>query len=303
MGIKPEREKDKVEREKIKVEEEKIKVEERLIKVEDEKTRFEVKLQKLVECHVCLALPRIGPVPCCAHGHLVCSTCLERMRGEDNLDCPTCREPFGEGKSLLAFAVAEQVHHECSHQGCTKTASLERIVQHEKECKWRLVLCPGSGLGCTVKIPFCKVEAHVQECEDCEWPPIESPEDGFILEKKLFGLDDLDDYRWSTNIIQFEGKLFFCRLYYDTSENFTVDMVMKGNQEECERFLIETSIVDPNSDQTAIKAIYPPRPMKGENKPSFCLIVPQALMSRMVKYDDESDDYSFKIHIKIIKRN
>merc|ERR1712192_196668 len=154
MGIKPEREKDKVEREKI--------------KVEEEKTRFEVKLQKLVECHVCLALPRIGPVPCCAHGHLVCSTCLERMRGEDNLDCPTCREPFGEGKSLLAFAVAEQVQHECSHPGCTKMTPLGRIVHHERECKWRLVMCPGDGDGCRKVIPFCKVEAHAQGCEGCE---------------------------------------------------------------------------------------------------------------------------------------
>ena len=83
---KVEREKDKVEREKIKVEEEKIKVEERLIKVEDEKLQFEVKLQKLVECHVCLTLPRNGPVPCCANGHHVCSPCLEKLRGEDNLE-------------------------------------------------------------------------------------------------------------------------------------------------------------------------------------------------------------------------
>merc|ERR1719234_2421756 len=157
-----EREKDKVEREKIKVEEEKIKVEERLIKVEDEKLQFEVKLQKLVECPVCLTLPRIRPLPCCANGHLVCSTCLEKTRREDNLDCPTCREPFGEGKSLLAFAVAEQVQHECSHQGCTKTAPFEKIVLHEKDCKWRLVLCPGDGSSCTEMIPFCKVEAHAQ---------------------------------------------------------------------------------------------------------------------------------------------
>jgi len=299
-----EQEKDEMEQEKDEMEREKNEVERKMTKVEDEKLRFEEKLRKLVECPVCLTLPRIGPVPCCANGHLVCSTCLERMRGENNLDCPTCREPFGEGKSLLAFAVAEQVQHECSHQGCTKTTPLERIVQHEKDCKWRPVLCPGSGVSCTEMIPFCKVEAHVQGCKDSEWPPIECPEDGFILEKGLDGLDDLENYRWSTDIIQFGGKLFFfCRVHYEIDGNFTVDMVMKGNQEESDKFLIKASIVDPNSEQTVIKAIYPPRPMKGDNKPSFCLTIPQALMSRVLKYNEESNEYCLKIHVKIVKRN
>ena len=100
----------------------------------------------------------IGWGPC--FGHIFTS----------ELDCPTCREPFGEGKSLLAFAVAEQVQHECSHPDCTKTTPLGRIVHHEKECKWRLVLCPGDGHSCTEMIPFCKVEAHAQGCGGCEWP-------------------------------------------------------------------------------------------------------------------------------------
>ena len=68
------------------MEREKSKVEERWIKVEDEKIRFEAKLQKLVECPVCLTLPRNGPVPCCANGHLVCSPCLEKLRGEDRME-------------------------------------------------------------------------------------------------------------------------------------------------------------------------------------------------------------------------
>merc|ERR1719234_2520132 len=163
-----ETEKDEMETEKDEVDREKEELERKMTKVEDEKLRFEEKLRKLVECPVCLTLPRIGPVPCCANGHLVCSPCLEKLRGEDNMDCPTCREPFGEGKSLLASAVAEQVQHECRHPGCTKTTPLGRIVHHEKDCKWRLVLCPGDEESCTEMIPFCKVEAHAQGCGGCE---------------------------------------------------------------------------------------------------------------------------------------
>ena len=53
--------------------ESKNKVEREKIKLEDEKSKFEAKLRKLVECPVCLKLPRKGPVPCCANGHVVCS--------------------------------------------------------------------------------------------------------------------------------------------------------------------------------------------------------------------------------------
>ena len=58
-------------------------VEDEKVKVEDEKNKFEA---KLVECPVCLTLPRKGPVPCCANGHLVCSPCLGKLREEAMLE-------------------------------------------------------------------------------------------------------------------------------------------------------------------------------------------------------------------------
>ena len=70
----------------LKMEETKNKVEREKMKVEDEKNKLEAKLRKLVECPVCLALPRKGPVPCCANGHLVCSPCLGKLREENKLE-------------------------------------------------------------------------------------------------------------------------------------------------------------------------------------------------------------------------
>ena len=66
--------------------ESKNKVEREKIKLEDEKSKFEAKLRKLVECPVCFLLPRKGPVPCCANGHLVCSPCLAKLREENKLE-------------------------------------------------------------------------------------------------------------------------------------------------------------------------------------------------------------------------
>jgi len=295
-----EKEKDQLKREKAEVAEEKNKVEEIKIKVEDEKIKFEAKMRKLVECPVCLTLPREGPVPCCANGHLVCNPCLGKLRAENKLDCPTCREPFGEGKSLLAFAVAEEVRHECRHQGCTKTTQYDKIVQHEKECKWRLVICPGSGANCETMIPFCKVEHHAQECHDCDGSPDKCPEGGLIFRKGFF--EDGGDEAWKTDILNFEGKLFFCRTSKEHSF-VTVDVAMKGSLEECEGYLIEAAVLDSNSIKVkpAVKSLFPPRPLKEDNEPGFCLTVPFNLMSKVWKFNAKDGEFDVEIEIRIVK--
>jgi len=57
---------------------EKTKLEEQMEKMR----MFVAELQGAVECPVCLVVPREGPVPCCPAGHITCSPCLERWRGE-----------------------------------------------------------------------------------------------------------------------------------------------------------------------------------------------------------------------------
>ena len=76
-----------------------------------------VKLQEKIECPVCLEVPREGPMPCCPVGHLTCSPCLERLgtqARQGRVECPTCREPMGEGRSSLARIVIENMAHQCT---------------------------------------------------------------------------------------------------------------------------------------------------------------------------------------------
>ena len=73
-----EEEKKTVEEMKTKVEKEKVKVEEEKVKVEGERAKVEKmseEQEKLVECPVCLTMPREDKaVPCCPQGHFVCTT-------------------------------------------------------------------------------------------------------------------------------------------------------------------------------------------------------------------------------------
>ena len=65
-----------VEKEKIKMEEEKTRMGEEKVRME----KFSREQESLVECPVCLSLPREDrAVPCCPRGHFVCSPCLNNL--------------------------------------------------------------------------------------------------------------------------------------------------------------------------------------------------------------------------------
>ena len=83
-------------------------------------------LKVKIECPVCLGVPREGPVPCCPSGHITCSPCLERLRLQarpGRVKCPTCRAPMGEGRSVLARIVLENMEHQCSGVNFCKNKS------------------------------------------------------------------------------------------------------------------------------------------------------------------------------------
>ena len=128
-------------------------------------------LGSAVECPVCLLVPMEGTVPCCPSGHITCSPCLEGWRREGKEECPTCRVPMGEGKSLLAKVVIENMEHECRMEGCKEMVAHRDYRRHQEACTYRLVICPGSNTSCTKMLPFCEVEEHVQTCKDVEGAP------------------------------------------------------------------------------------------------------------------------------------
>ena len=63
--------------------------------MEEEVTEYRMLMKEMkakMECPVCLNIPKEGPVPCCPRGHLVCTTCFEKIKEGQRRDCPTCRE-------------------------------------------------------------------------------------------------------------------------------------------------------------------------------------------------------------------
>jgi len=307
--------KTEVEVKKAEVEKEKIKMEEEKTRMGEEKVRMEKfsrEQESLVECPVCLSLPREDrAVPCCPRGHFVCSPCLNNLfRQGRPRNCPTCSVPMGQGRSLLALTVVKNAQHECGHQGCDVKLNFDQIKDHEEKCVWRLILCPGKGTTCKVRVPFCTVLKHVQTCTDCRWPPKQMDEDGIFI-RNTISKDTVVrqnmNSSWSTKVIQFEGRFFFVRSE-KKDENYTVDVVMKGSQEDCENFIVKASLLNvetlySESGKSVIKSLFHPRPLTDQNEATYCLSVPEKGVSKVWKFDETEERYHIRFLVKIVKLN
>ena len=67
------------------------------------------------------------------------------MREGGQRACPTCRAPMGEGRSLLGKVLVENMKHQC--ECCKKMMPFKTLKQHQMECNYRRVVCPGGEVG------------------------------------------------------------------------------------------------------------------------------------------------------------
>ena len=230
----------------------------------------------------------------------LCNLFSEFLHRQGKPDCPTCRVPMGPGQSLLALTVIKAAQHECRLQGCNVMLNFNQIKEHEEKCAWRLVLCPGSGRNCTAMIPFCTVLNHAQICINCE-SPVHVGKAGIHLSNEI----DFDDVQlntiWSTDVLQLSGSFFFFVRSARREGIFTVDVVMKGSEEECKDFMVEASILNVESGKSMFKATFEPRPLTDQNEAIFCLSVPESGVSKAWKYDESAKVYQIDFFVTIVK--
>ena len=88
-------------------------------------------VRSVLECPVCLTVPRQVPVPACPAGHVVCGSCRRHVTDK----CPTCRRKMQRGDvNYVAAALIEKIPHPCKFGHCEEKASLAIILEHEKIC-------------------------------------------------------------------------------------------------------------------------------------------------------------------------
>jgi len=304
---KVEKDKAQVEQEKVKVELAKLAVEEERLKVEEERVKVEKlskELQSQVECPVCLTMPREdSAIPCCPQGHIVCSTCRDKLIRQD---CPTCRVPMGQCQNLLALTVIKNVQHECGHQGCSVKLKLDQIKEHEETCVWRLIPCPGASIGANIRcgaiIPLCNVLNHAQGCPGCDWSPTQAAGEGIVMKHRI-KVNQVEGVNWSwpTKVLKSEERFFFVKSVGEGGI-YKVEVLMKGSQEDCEEFMVEASILNAETRKPVLKSLFHPRPLTDQNEAINCLSVPERGLSKAGKYHENGDKYTVVCSVNIVKQ-
>jgi len=249
-------------------------------------------LKKLIECPVCLDVPRKGPVFSCPNGHLVCSKCKRES-------CPTCREVMGENKSLVATAVIEKVLHECKFVECEAEFPLQRIEQHEKYCYHRLVPCLDYG-HCNQKVALSKLLDHLIK------KPCSANRPPWALNKSkgigLYGVPSREMFEsprlhFKVYTYVYMGSLL--ALYVNKSgDNWHFTVVMCFPPEVCSEFNIEMEVYETGSDpDTRLSAKIRCHPCSIDQPVAemngLCLSVHHRFMEMMLKKDSMRFTVSF----------
>ena len=181
-----------------------------------------------------------------------------------------------------------------------------QIKEHEEKCAWRLVLCPGSGSKCSAMIPFCTVLNHVEKCSDLRRPAQLQHWDwvsgtGRVRALLSGRISARSNTTWPTEILKLMGEFFFFVRPARRAGIFTVDVVMKGSEEECQDFMVEAEILNVESRESVFKATFQPRPLTDQNEAIFCLSVPERGVSKAWKYEESEKEYRIDFLVKIVK--
>ena len=264
-----------------------------------EKAKLVDNLEVMMNCPVCLELPREGPVPVCDNGHITCSPCLRRrmeLEGKERATCSTCRTPMGDARSLLAKVILESLEHRCNLDGCEAMVPFNELEQHEEQCEHRSVLCPGAGQRCMDLVAFKDVKDHVKMCQgkSSEW---KNSKEGKFFTLTLNQMNTAL-LKWNSCVIEHDSKLFFFRCQR-LDQTWRFEVVMLGTQTECQQQSVEISIEDPNQ-KTLNKFAYSPRPISQMIWGEYCFSVPESILSKLWTYEAAPNPkYKVKIAVNI----
>jgi len=160
-------------------------------------------LKDLLECPVCLRVPRSSPIYQCARGHVVCSDCRPNVS-----TCPQCRDPLGNIRSLVSEKMLEKLPAVCkfADNGCQVEMLRSQLGDHEKNCAFRLVNCVD--LACQQRIPVSRLLAHLDN--DHETEDFVRVEGGTYSSHFIVNEEDFTkSIMWISDQLHYDEKYFY----------------------------------------------------------------------------------------------
>jgi len=187
-------------------------------------------MKEKVECPVCLDIPRSGPVPVCPNGHFVCQSCKADS-------CPTCRTQMGNGKSLLASTLLENIDHPCKFNNCHTALALGEIHNHEAICPHRDVFCPNHV--CSKQVSLSGLVYHIQQSpQGCGTGPTILDNVNWNRRNILIDNEVTSKRTWPVRMYEGFGQVFASYLRKVEDQIF-FGLIMFATETECSKFKLE----------------------------------------------------------------
>ena len=254
-----------------------------------------------VECQVCLILPKDGPVPMCPNGHFICTGCKGKREQDGKVDCPSCKVFLGEIKCLLATTVIENVKHECDFKGCKELVHFSDYKNHQENCPYRPVKCPGGTNGCNKLVAFNDIGNHLNNFHKL-MSVIKENRVIYHLKMNEKYMDGATTLTWDGETFCNSKEIFYFRIR-KVDHMFEMEVVMKGSKEGCGKFKAEISIYKPNILIPVMQMTLQPRPISQIEWGTFCLVVPEKSLATVWRHDKEKKMRTFKIMATVKKVN
>jgi len=252
------------------------------------------KVKEKMECPVCLELPRKSPVPVCPNGHFVCEKC------KTTDSCPTCRVSMGQGKSLLAAEIVENIDHKCSFNDCDKSFYPTDLTAHEAICPHRTVSCPK--INCQISVSLAKLEEHLLNSPTCHQANSNASHTTHAnWNRHIYHClgDLLEDSAWHVKLCRYSCKDFVIYPFRQDGQYFFV-ILMLDSEAECDKFKFEMIVHGKESE--ALESVNVARfqgcPVSVDSKKEerHIYVVSNQLMKKIFK-DSKTDAFSLSFKL------
>ncbi|XP_059089574.1 E3 ubiquitin-protein ligase SIAH1B-like [Tigriopus californicus] len=212
------------------------------------------RLTKLVECPVCLGVPKSGLMYVCQNGHNVCSGCWKRI-----ILCPIARCAYDNPQprqNLTVQALIEVVDFdfacEFASNGCEVTEKRVLIEEHEEECPYRLVPCPDGT--CTYLIKEKELEHHLKEKhQNVRWITTEGKYNFLFT---LTTNHNLSKESWEALALQCLDQTFFFQMQRH-GDLFYMWNIVHGNRELAKKYNCSVQITSNHNELKTLEDVFP----------------------------------------------
>jgi len=258
-------------------------------------------LETLLECPVCLQVPRDFPIPQCPSGHIICKSCRGRVTS-----CPTCRTVLNiDLTNNVAVKMIEKIPLKCKFSvfGCEVRKLLAELTKHEVECLERTIKCPSATCG---EVQLRKYEEHAKDCN--WWAKISknsfltTVSIGFL---KWDGVSQNRAKEFDVDIPSigriWNGEVFLLIRYFPLSRQFAFVVMMAKNPDEVDKYSAKLSISKGSFkiciDDCPILPIEEFQPTEDLVNHGKTVSIHYSMMRKFFKFEDEGkeNDHVWKV--------